>query len=339
MKVLIDDQHLLIEEFRFEFKYIIFGSKSSQDCDMIVWIPLELTTKPKHWYNQLCFELDRVLSVQLNIAKPMNSCVGHWTDRLVWTQKGSEIAESNNSIISTFGNHQQMFSECPFNTMLDRDPIVKVLRSSRYVLGKFSKMVLSRPKLDDLIYQFLTIQDIDRIDNLEQYLRQTFGGKSTNNQKRNSLVRKVYKSTLDRNLEKTQISTVLDMIDSNQVFRKLNRYVMQISRLGFTLDFIMMVDLNELSLYKDPVDRYKEISFQLGQTVALIDGVELYDKEKIAQMYPELEKYLMRRPVVGDGWCDSLNNFMKLFSSKIVGMIDDPDCWINRLTSEFDLCL
>ena len=42
------------------------------------------------------------------------------------------------------------------------------------------------------------------------------------------------------------------------------------------------------------IDYLKVMAFQLGQTLSLIDGVELYTKEDIAKEYPDLEPYLMR---------------------------------------------
>jgi hypothetical protein len=44
-------------------------------------------------------------------------------------------------------------------------------------------------------------------------------------------------------------------------------------------------------------DYLKVMAFQLGQTIGLIDGMELYTKEDIALNYPELEPYLMREDV------------------------------------------
>lgn len=38
----------------------------------------------------------------------------------------------------------------------------------------------------------------------------------------------------------------------------------------------------------------KTVAFQMGQTLALMDGVECYTKESIAQQYPQLTPYLQR---------------------------------------------
>jgi len=42
-------------------------------------------------------------------------------------------------------------------------------------------------------------------------------------------------------------------------------------------------------------DILKSIAFQLGQTLALMDGKELYTKKEIARTFPELEPFLYRR--------------------------------------------
>lgn len=45
------------------------------------------------------------------------------------------------------------------------------------------------------------------------------------------------------------------------------------------------------------IDYLKVLAFQLGQTLSLIDGVELYTKEDISEEYPDLKPFLMREGV------------------------------------------
>jgi hypothetical protein len=56
------------------------------------------------------------------------------------------------------------------------------------------------------------------------------------------------------------------------------------------------IDLSKpLDLTKYPLtDIYKTISFQMGQCQALLEGVELYTKESIADHYPKLKLFLFR---------------------------------------------
>lgn len=46
------------------------------------------------------------------------------------------------------------------------------------------------------------------------------------------------------------------------------------------------------------VDFYKTAAFQMGQSRALNNKIELYSKSKIAEQYPELESALKRRPCI-----------------------------------------
>lgn len=69
------------------------------------------------------------------------------------------------------------------------------------------------------------------------------------------------------------------------------------------LDFLEQLNLN---VFKDfgkngsKVEVFKSIAFQLGQTLALFDGIELYDKAGISEQYPQLKKYVYRLPTDAD---------------------------------------
>lgn len=60
-----------------------------------------------------------------------------------------------------------------------------------------------------------------------------------------------------------------------------------------TIDLTKIDDLGEKSglQWKDYL---KSMSFQLGQSIALLDGVEIYTKEEIAERYPNLSPMLYR---------------------------------------------
>ncbi|MFN8575884.1 MAG: hypothetical protein U0354_03425 [Candidatus Sericytochromatia bacterium] len=62
---------------------------------------------------------------------------------------------------------------------------------------------------------------------------------------------------------------------------------------------------NELSL-----DTLKGIAFQLSQTLALINGKELYTKKSLVLEYPELEPLIYRKENIP---IDILNNYKSLF--------------------------
>ena len=60
------------------------------------------------------------------------------------------------------------------------------------------------------------------------------------------------------------------------------------------LDFSVPVDFGKNGL---PADIYKSIAFQLGQVLALIEGIELYTKEDICSYYPPLAPALRRESI------------------------------------------
>ena len=59
-----------------------------------------------------------------------------------------------------------------------------------------------------------------------------------------------------------------------------------------------IIDISDSSFYElvNNKDMIKSFAFQLGQTLALIKGDELYTKNEIAQEFPELRPMLMREP-------------------------------------------
>jgi hypothetical protein len=61
------------------------------------------------------------------------------------------------------------------------------------------------------------------------------------------------------------------------------------------LDFSVPVDFGKQATPE--VDIYKSIAFQLGQSIALADGVELYTKEDIISHFPVFATVLRREPI------------------------------------------
>src|SRR5690606_37257030 len=58
------------------------------------------------------------------------------------------------------------------------------------------------------------------------------------------------------------------------------------------------------------VDLRKVLAFQMGQTLALNSGEELYTKRGIMQLYPKLTPYLER---LADADMQNLNDLLKCF--------------------------
>lgn len=57
------------------------------------------------------------------------------------------------------------------------------------------------------------------------------------------------------------------------------------------LDLSLITEIQKMSMK----EYLKTLAFQLGQTIALIQGKEYYSKEHIAQEFPELKDFLMRK--------------------------------------------
>jgi hypothetical protein len=74
------------------------------------------------------------------------------------------------------------------------------------------------------------------------------------------------------------------------------------------LETINLSNITSFGKDKNSLDIVKSIAFQLGQTIALHEEVELYTKNQIATSFPDLRKYLSREENV------DLNDLQKRFS-------------------------
>lgn len=145
-------------EFEWPLEYIVFGSPSSIDFDLMIKVPMELVNSAPgaHTFTQLCQVLDKymeaILWVGLNPHKPINSSVGYWEDgELLWSQKGSSPAEVNNGIIATFNSHlqYQMFDVCPLVRIQPRNVWDKLLTTVRDLICKLSNCYIDFDSIED----------------------------------------------------------------------------------------------------------------------------------------------------------------------------------------------
>ena len=63
------------------------------------------------------------------------------------------------------------------------------------------------------------------------------------------------------------------------------------------IEFLSQLRLSDFTNYErkgSQIDFNKTAAFQLGQTLALMNGIELYTKEAIIKYFPKLEPHLMR---------------------------------------------
>jgi hypothetical protein len=131
------------EPIIFPLEWIIFGSKGSTDIDVAINFPPNLLDEHVEFYKFACVHFDKIIAPILKdsalnanefpinyFEKPLNSCCIHYnekTHQIDWTQKG-DPDELNNSIMTTFYNHPQMFDECPITERMERDLDAKYAR-------------------------------------------------------------------------------------------------------------------------------------------------------------------------------------------------------------------
>ena len=354
------------------FSYIIFGSKTSIDLDIIVQVPIEFTQLDlqTNVFNTICEELDELLKTHLNQDKEINSSLGYWTNGvLIWCQKGSDIAEVNNSLIETFNNHKQLLTACPITIKLERNVNNKIHCSIRTILCKMSKTALINGQLIDIILGVFSIPEIRKDPKLKVLLDSIFCGITITKPRQAEILQllpnarfqiaKLDKSKDKRNktvkmldtairnnfpiralvemiidLNKEEVICVNDLIMSldnleiiNELKQSVKNFTISINRIirlmrrkqeiGIRVDMLKLLDFRNFVLTKDPLDRMKCITFQLGQTLALLNGIELYDKEYIAKMYPILGTFL-RREIPTEKELMDLTEFTHIFLEKIM---------------------
>ncbi|KRD12683.1 hypothetical protein ASE21_01910 [Flavobacterium sp. Root901] len=85
------------------------------------------------------------------------------------------------------------------------------------------------------------------------------------------------------------------------------------SNLNEKMQILENIDLNKISSFGKNTnyqDVLKSIAFQLGQSISLDEGKELYTKNQIAESFPELKKYLFREEKSD---CENLEKWLMKF--------------------------
>jgi len=217
-------------------KYQIFGSKTSQDYDILVFVDKLGTIDENHSYIK---ELNKEFSIKYP-DKKINCNLGILKEGKILEVFKGTADEVNNSLFFTYKNHiqeypNQISSLYPRYEQYYKD--LKLKRCSRFILSFFSRTYLRTEIKEALRGNFL------------------------------------------------QRLAVLKTIDFNR--------------------------LNTFPGKKDkPVDIYKTIAFQLGQTISLCKGTQLYSKEDIIECHPKLKSYLLREEVTDHS---ILNEYLEKF--------------------------
>lgn len=198
-------------------RHQIFGSKSSTDYDIMVFVDKITTIQESH---EIVSKLDKEFS-EIYSGKPTNcnlAIVGE-DGTITKVFKGTSD-EVNNALLETYDFHDQKFPQI-IKGKISRDVNEKILRTARVLLS-----FLSRTEH-----------------------------------------RKIVKAAL-----KGDLSSKLDVLS--------------------IIDLSKITDLGSRNV--EWVDYIKTMSFQLGQTNALIFDTELYTKESISKYFPKLSGMLDR---------------------------------------------
>ena len=116
------------------------------------------------------------------------------------------------------------------------------------------------------------------------------------------LHKQVHPLIITQRIKRDKDAKVLRSVRSILSFLSRTQYREQVKQslqndLSNKLDALDNIDLSlPLELTKYPiVDVYKTISFQIGQCSALLDDIELFTKEDIANRYPMLTDFIFRK--------------------------------------------
>lgn len=101
-----------------------------------------------------------------------------------------------------------------------------------------------------------------------------------------------------------------------------------------TLD-LSKIEFDSLYANMSGADIKKLIAFQIGQTLALIDGVELFTKREIGERYCDLRPYLYRE----DCSVETLNEWLKVFAESVskIGIEDIGDRVVSYCGHKYSL--
>jgi hypothetical protein len=365
--------NLVNEPIIFPLEYIIFGSFSSMDYDIIVNVPKIITKLKFHHFLQICRKLDLLLIPIISDDKPINTCLGHWTNnQLVWSQKGT-VNETNNAIISTFNNHQQMFDANPITTILPRDTLnkqLKVMAASRMIIGLFTRCITNNDYIYAIMDQIISLPQLQNLDkdSKVRFLRTLFKIYDIKTSTYNTIIAAIDNKEIDceykklvnlrnklNNMNKTtvdvtiykqlyeaskvSIEIILNIVNTNKnkfsadfskclnedlfgcelSLRCVSRAIL-IGKYAFLRsEFLKLLDMSIIKFCNDNNDKLKKIAFQVGQTLCLLKGIEVFEKETIAIHYPQLKPFLFRESTFD---FDEINKLLHEFSHKMETFID-----------------
>jgi hypothetical protein len=199
----------------------IFGSKSSEDYDVMVFLDkipqMEDAKSTCEKYNKMLYM--KFVDAGMEI-KTLNCNLAVLKDGIVTQVHKGTSDEVNNSLYLTYDFHTQFYPN-QIIKLIERDVDIKIMRSARFML-----MYLSRSEHRFEVKRALKSNFIKKIKTLEE------------------------------------------------------------------IDLSKITELGEKSV--DWIDYLKSLSFQIVQSLSLMDGLELYSKEELSEYCPDLQPMLMR---------------------------------------------
>lgn len=348
--------------------YIVFGSVSSEDCDVMVRVPFDQLARVTNNMLVLNKELDALLGGVIGTDKVINSCFGDWRDGvMVDCQKGS-LEETNNALRTTFANHPslQMLSVCPIERFLPRDlrsKQLKVFYALRMIMSTLSHANYKLDWAGNMRRVLTRLMSVDEFATLSESEAQTFKnlciiydiqtqfynrcvpslsafdasvilkGRADLLRVKNKLKHLLKVKPLNPETfpdaflniyldSKKIVDEMMIIIEGNRekfdatlmdelhhflsgcelTLKKITRFALKIRLICFQTEYLDCMDLSNIEMFHDERDKLKKVAFQIGQTLSLIRGVELFEKESIAAAYPGLNPFLFRMDISLQDW-------------------------------------
>lgn len=127
------------------------------------------------------------------------------------------------------------------------------------------------------------------------------------------------KHLVKRDLALKSIRTVRGLLSSlsRTEYREDIKKALKSNDWIFKLDVLLNIDFNNIKdfIKDNQVETFKFLAFQVGQTLALIYGKEIYTKKDLADLYPILNDFLYRKENINE---EQLNSFYKFFKDFLI---------------------
>lgn len=263
-------------------RYNVIGSEDSTDIDITVVVS-EIPEDGAKMCEDLKTELEPYFSTK--DKRPLNVNIATVKDGIVtWVYKGS-ADENNNGILATYHLHKNLQEfPCIVEHAVKRDVIAKVLRGIRGIIGSMTRTE--------------TLEDKKKREEIKAGQKKD----RTWNIAAPDSFRTKAKNTLRGNL---------------------GDYIRFLKKIDFTKLFpIKDIKESEQLAIETVTGNYKRVAFQLAQTIALLQGIELYTKAECVKKFSELKVFLMREKYSVDDMM-ALNKYTQMLVSLVEALMKE----------------